>query len=110
MKTVRPFRLNWPKRIAQSGDMRRGAEKLLDGPGNSGPVALASFKQGEAFERSQVQRPDLDRHEHPAIPPAFPVGFAAFPSWGRAHDDVAEVPCSPRCSQATLSRDWRGEK
>jgi hypothetical protein len=41
-----------PKGIAQGADMRRSVEKPLDGPGDGGLVALASSKQGEAFEGS----------------------------------------------------------
>jgi hypothetical protein len=75
MKTVRPFRLNWPKRVAQSGDV----EKPLDGPGNSGFVALASFQQPKSFETRHLPRFDLDGDQQTTASAPLSTGVETFP-------------------------------
>jgi hypothetical protein len=77
MKTVRPFRLNWPKRVAQTGDMRCTIEKPLDRPGNSGFVALVDAEQTEPFEGGHLPRFDLDGDQQTAA--ASPLSTGVFP-------------------------------
>jgi hypothetical protein len=63
-----------PEGIAQGTDMRGAVEKPLDGPGNSGFVALARFQQPKPFETRHLPRFDLDGDQQTTASAPFSTG------------------------------------
>lgn len=101
-----------PEGIADSADVWRGFQKLVDRCCNGGLISIADLKESHSLHSGDLVRPNRDTNQHATMPPAIAIGFASgacllpgFQSaWAR--HDVMQIPQLATCAQVILSQKY----